>query len=94
MIDILKASPDPVLFKAPFQAKKDEYLGVIKRYRVDKNDGKVETSFSYETLLPIKKEITYTELMNTFVDKFLKPDPVEGGLDKFMSHSFYIDDLK
>lgn len=55
MIDLLKVSSDPVIFKAPFQARKDEYLGVIKRYKVDKKDGVISTSFFYETCLPIRK---------------------------------------
>ena len=41
VIDLLKVSPDPILFKAPLQAKKDEYLAVVKRYKVDKKDGKI-----------------------------------------------------
>jgi hypothetical protein len=41
VIDLLKVSPDPILFKAPLQAKKDEYLTVLKRYKVDKKDGKI-----------------------------------------------------
>ena len=76
MFDVLKVSPDPIIFKAPFQTKKDEYLTVIKRYKVDKIDGKIVTSFVYEAVLSIRKEITYTELFNELADKFIKTLPV------------------
>ena len=72
VIDLLKVSPDPILFKAPLQAKKDEYLTVVKRYKVDKKDGKIETSFFYDILITIKKETNYIDLMNIFAYKFLK----------------------
>jgi hypothetical protein len=72
VIDLLKVSPDPILFKAPFQVKKDEYLTVVKRYKVEKNEGHIQTNFFYDNLIPIKKETTYTDLMNIFVHKFFK----------------------
>ncbi len=71
-IDLLKVSPDPILLKAPFQVKKDEYLTVLKRFKVEKNEGRIQTNFFYDTLIPIKKETTYTDLMNIFVHKFFK----------------------
>jgi hypothetical protein len=39
MIDLLKISPDAFIFQAPFQAKKDEFIGIIKRYKVIREDG-------------------------------------------------------
>lgn len=75
MVDLLKVYPDPIIFKAPFQAKKDEYLVVIKRYKADRLDGNVVTSFVYETVIPIRKEITYTELFSELANKFIKAIP-------------------
>lgn len=36
MEDLLKLStdPNPIIIKTPFQVKKDEYLSVIKRFKV------------------------------------------------------------
>ncbi len=91
MIDLLKVSPDPILLKAPFQVKKDEYLTVVKRYKVQKKDGHIETNFFYDSLIAIKKETNYTELMNIFVQKFLKEAEADA-MDKFMQYAFYVDD--
>jgi len=38
MTDLLKVSPDPIIIKFPFQAKKDEYVAIIKHYKVERKD--------------------------------------------------------
>ena len=101
MEDLLKVSPDPnpILFKAPFQIKKDEYLAVIKKFSVDKDSNDVRISFTYETVMPIKKELRYPELLAILKDKFIKKPilPIEDllGEDKILKNcEFYIDDWK
>lgn len=71
-IDILKVYPDPILFKAPLQVKKDEYLIVVKRYKVFRENSKIQTTFFYDSLIAIKKETSYTDLTAVFADKFMR----------------------
>lgn len=101
MEDLLKVSPDPnpIIFKAPFQIKKDEYLAVIKKYTVVKDSNDIKISFTYETLMPIKKELRYSELLTILEDNFSKKPTLsfegELGEDNISKNcEFYIDDWK
>ncbi len=57
MEDLLKLSStnDPIIFKGPFQVMKEEYFGIIKRYKVEKVDDEVRVNFTYDAAIPIKK---------------------------------------
>ncbi len=54
---------------------------MIKRFSVNKRNDEIETNFKYETVLPIKKDITYFDLLSLLENKFSKkPLPLVDGV--------------
>lgn len=73
---------------------------MIKRFSVGKKDDEIEINFKYETVIPLKKDITYIDLLSLLEGKFSKnPLPLVDGASESIvkpSHryNYYIDDWK